>query len=444
MSNTLERRYLILAGLFMSKTIPAVFFMMSLPVILRLEGYSLEVIALLQLAALPYLLKFLWAPLIDRNGAKANHYKKWILWTGLVFGGLLILLGFQDLHHHFTRIVALVMIISVVAATQDIAISALYIKLLSFEERGLGSSSKVMAINLASIMGSGLFLLVYNHLEWQASVSGMGVIVLAVLMPLPLLREEQNASRCTEMFRWTAMFSFIKGRGMPRWFLLILFNSVSASAVYFMLKPLLVDKGVATDTIALLMGFYGMGVAARTSVAPGNKRFQQYLLHRRRAYIDSVILSAVAVTAFIPISLSAESRIALYLAVALINVAVTVASVVSATLIMDFSRAGLESNDYSLQITGIHLGAMLMSAVSGTIVAAIGYTVFFTWQAVFGVAMIVVTATLFKGDWIPKVSLAHQRLEGTPSLCKDGTRETAISPPPAMGHKNRGSIRVRS
>ena len=71
----LDRRHIILGLLFMAKSIPLVFFTMGLPVILRLEGLPLETIGFLQLTGLPYLLKFLWAPLLDRNGRQAGHYK---------------------------------------------------------------------------------------------------------------------------------------------------------------------------------------------------------------------------------------------------------------------------------------------------------------------------------------------------------------------------------
>jgi predicted MFS family arabinose efflux permease len=188
---------------------------------------------------------------------------------------------------------------------------------------------------------------------------------------------------------------------MVRWSTLILLNSLSTSAVFFMMKPFLVDRGVSTDTIAFLVGFYGMSVAALTAMATGSKRFQQYLLRRRRAYIDSVIIGAVAVVLFVPIALSTDAALLLYLAVALINAAITVASVVSATLVMDFSRKHIASVDYALQMTGIHLGGLSMSVFSGLIVSAIGYSAFFLIQALFTGLMILVTASLFRGDWIP-------------------------------------------
>ncbi|WP_321414567.1 MFS transporter [uncultured Desulfobacter sp.] len=400
MAHIYNRQYIILALFFMVRTIPTIFFMMALPVILRLEGFSLDVIALLQLAGVPYLLKFLWAPLLDRGQFQKNHYKKWILGTGLGCGILLTGLGFLDLVHHFRAAVILIMVISVTTSTLDIAISALYIKLFSFEDRGAGSSTKIFGLNLGSILGSGFFLLVYNHFGWQVCITGIGVMILACLFALPWLKEPSQECRETNPFKWGGIFSFFSEPGMVRWTLLIVLNSLSSSAVFFMMKPFLVDQGVATDTIAFLVGFYGMSVAAIAAMAMGSQKFQKYLLQRRRAYIHSVGLSALAVGLFIPMALHPGLTFLLYPAVALINAAISLASVVSATLVMDFSRKDLASVDYALQMTGIHVGGLAMAAVSGLIVNKVGYPQFFAYLAIFAAVMIPVSLALFKGDWV--------------------------------------------
>lgn len=400
MREIFAKRYVVLALLFMVRTIPTFFFMMALPVILRLEGYPLEAIALFQLAGVPYLLKFLWAPLLDRGGVAAGHYKRWVLWSGLVSGLLLLLLGGLNLQHHSRLMMVLVLATSVTTSNLDIAISALYIKLLPFAERGVGSSTKVLGMNLGSLLGGGFFLLVYNHFGWQACLSGIGGMVFCSLALLPLLAEKQQPYTGTDTLRWPTIFNFFRAPGMVRWSLLILLNALSSSAVFFMMKPFLVDRGVSADTIALLVGFYGTGVAAFTAIATGVQRFQRYLLQRRRAYIDSVIISALPVTLFLPISLSGDGLLFLFLAVTLLNVAISISTVVTATLVMDFSRKESASSDYALQMTSIHLGGVGMSAASGLIVAAIGYPAFFLTQTLLACLMIPASIVLFRGDWI--------------------------------------------
>lgn len=147
--------------------------------------------------------------------------------------------------------------------------------------------------------------------------------------------------------------------------------------------------------------FYGMGIASVAAMASSTKVIQAYMLHRRKAFIACAIINAVAVAVFIPVSLQKNLFCMLYIAVALLNTAITLSSVVNSTLVMDFSRKGFGSSDYALQMTGIHIGGMAMAAASGFIVERTGYPAFFTMQAVIGIALVVLTCFLFRGRWIP-------------------------------------------
>lgn len=405
MKDIFDKRYLILALLFMARTIPSMFFLMALPVILRLEGYALEVIALMQLASVPFLLKFLWAPFLDRRGERKKHYKNFILWTGIISSFLLIAMGYLDLKKDFNLLIILVVLTSFFASTLDIAISALYIKLLKFEERGKGSSTKIFGFNLGSILGSGFFLLLYNHFGWQVSVSGIALMVLLSLTLLPFLYEgNQKALKKEKSINLFSIFSFFKKDGMFRWMTLIILNTMPASAVFFIIKPFLVDKGVETDKIAFLMGFYGLTIGAFTSMIAGNQWFQNFLLNRRRAYLISIALCALSLVFFIPIAVSENPILLLYPGIAFLNASITISTIVTDTLVMDFSRKGFASVDYALQMTGIHLGGMLLASISGFIVAKTGYLMFFTVQAGFAGIMIFISLILFNKKLTQKSS----------------------------------------
>jgi predicted MFS family arabinose efflux permease len=278
----------------------------------------------------------------------------------------------------------------------------LYIKLLNSEERGKGSSSKILALNLASILGSGFFLVLYNHAGWRATMLTMGAMVLSALCSLWFLEEKEQKERpAPSNTNWSSLLAFFRGKGMVKWTVLILIHSISTSAVFFMIKPFLVDRGVDPDLIAFVVGFYGMTLAAVVAMATGSRFFQKYLLQRRKAYIASAVINAVAVILFIPIALRHDLFIMLYIAVALLNASITISSVVSTTLVMDFSRKGFESIDYSMQMTGLHVGALAMASASGFIVAQTGYPIFFLMQGLIGIALIFLTVSLFKGKWIP-------------------------------------------
>jgi MFS transporter, putative signal transducer len=60
------RLMLVLLGLYVSQSIPLYLFSAAVPAILREIGVSRTSIGLLSVLALPWIIKFLWAPLVDR------------------------------------------------------------------------------------------------------------------------------------------------------------------------------------------------------------------------------------------------------------------------------------------------------------------------------------------------------------------------------------------
>jgi MFS transporter, PAT family, beta-lactamase induction signal transducer AmpG len=96
-------KWLLLASLYVAQFLPVAFFGQTIPVFLRQQGVSLELIGLTSLLSLPWMLKVLWSPLIDRYGwTKWGHYKFWIVLMQSLMGIAIALwtlptLGFTSL-----------------------------------------------------------------------------------------------------------------------------------------------------------------------------------------------------------------------------------------------------------------------------------------------------------------------------------------------------------
>ena len=73
------QKYGILLSLYLAQSIPMSFFSTVLPVIMRIEEYSLSSIGLIQLIKIPWIVKFLWGPIVDHNARDNMHYRKWII-----------------------------------------------------------------------------------------------------------------------------------------------------------------------------------------------------------------------------------------------------------------------------------------------------------------------------------------------------------------------------
>ena len=67
---TLALKLTVLASLYLAQGLPYGFFTQALPVILREQGFSLKAISVTGLLYLPWLLKFLIAPYVDRSDSR--------------------------------------------------------------------------------------------------------------------------------------------------------------------------------------------------------------------------------------------------------------------------------------------------------------------------------------------------------------------------------------
>lgn len=110
------------------------FFSTAIQVLMRQADYSLSSIALLQLIKLPWILKFLWAPLIDRHCITMKDYKRCIISSEIVYALLILLVGLLDIQTDLYLIIGLVFLSLVCFSYhQDIATDTLAV--LSFDKR---------------------------------------------------------------------------------------------------------------------------------------------------------------------------------------------------------------------------------------------------------------------------------------------------------------------
>lgn len=132
--------------LYIAQAIPMSFFSTAIQVLMRQADYSLSSIALLQLIKLPWILKFLWAPLVDRHCITLKDYKRCIITSEIVYALLILMVGLLDIQTDLYLIIGLVFLSLIASATQDIATDTLAV--LSF-----GKSDKSL-VNSMQSMGS--------------------------------------------------------------------------------------------------------------------------------------------------------------------------------------------------------------------------------------------------------------------------------------------------
>lgn len=388
------QKYGTLLGLYVAQSIPMSFFSTVVPVIMRQEAYSLESIGLLQLIKLPWVLKFLWAPLVDRLSPTIQHYRRWIFVSELFYALILLGIGFFDLAVSFRMIVALLVIAFTLSATQDIATDAFAIRILEKKQRGFGNSMQSSGSFIGTLFGSGVLLMLYPDLGWKGVIYLLVVILLVALLPLWIFtrKEPVRPVQLDKKVRWLDVLTFFgRPRMWKRILLLMLFYS-GLIGMLSMFKPYMVDLGFDIPKIAFISGIYGTGLGVCCALAGGwvlKKWGQQNSLIRIAAFN---LLAPIFFLIFNYFSLPDNW---IYLGAFLLWGGYGMSSTYIYTICMNAVRKGREGTDYSIQIVITHLSGIFLAVISGKVGDALGYNGLFAMELVLGLLVLVLAPVLF-------------------------------------------------
>ncbi|WP_305142992.1 MFS transporter [Kocuria marina] len=176
----------LLWALYTTQFIGAAFLSTGLVGILRDGGTDLGTLGALQLLALVWPVKFLWAPLIDRwaPGRARGHYRSWLLvLQPLMVLALLAMAVFADPQDSLRVLVILAAAFVLFSATQDIAADALSVRGLDRSQHDLGAGVQVGASYIGTVIGGGLALLIYDAWGWRAAVIALALCTAARWSP---------------------------------------------------------------------------------------------------------------------------------------------------------------------------------------------------------------------------------------------------------------------
>lgn len=142
------------------------------------SNVSLMTIGMLSLVGVPYVWKFVWAPIMDRYIPPFFGKRRgWILVTQLGLSLTLFLLANLNPGETPKLIGWLALIIAFLSASQDIAYNAYTTDVLLPTERGLGAASTVLGYRIAMLISGGLALVLADHFGWRITYEVMALLM---------------------------------------------------------------------------------------------------------------------------------------------------------------------------------------------------------------------------------------------------------------------------
>ena len=381
MNNRLQANKLaLLSSLYISQYISLMFFVQAIPVFMREQGASLESIGLIYLLALPILLKVLWSPFIDRYGyTRWGHYRFWIITFQLLLAAVAAVCAFVSLQSNFILLYGLLMVMSTLAASQDIATDALAVGLLTPSERGWGNGIQMAGNYLGGMLGGGVMLVLLNKLGWERSLFALALMVVVALVPILRHREKLPPKKATDKATnvWLDLVHFYRRPGMWRWLMLLTLYVIGGNMAASMFRPLLVDVGLSLTDIGWLLGVVGNGASIFGAVVSG---LLVVSLGRKRSLLVFGLFQILAILICLLPAAGVSNRPILYFVIIVAGFASSAVFTVSSTVMMDKSRLAMAGTEYTAQTSMVYFGSFLAAGISGFIVSKIGY------QGLFGVS----------------------------------------------------------
>lgn len=369
---------LLLTGLYFAQGLPFGFFTQAIPVLLRDAGLSLTAISLTSFLYLPWGLKFLWAPAVDRIGTR----RRWLLATQFGSAGVAFALAATDLTGSLRWLFVAIAAINLLSATQDVATDGLAVRLLGPRERGLGNGIQTGAYRLGMIAGGGGLLWVYAESGWRVLLLTLGGLILLCTIPVVLLARDEpeddvarpvgpapGGGLSTEWWRR------LRRPGVLALIGLLAAYKFGNAMVSSIAGPFLHDVGLAIKEIALVSGALSSAGALLGSALGGWWAF-------RRGRRSALLLGGIAQTVTIALYIVAALGIGGFPMVVAANLTEHVfggaATVALFTLMMDASERDHAGADYTVlacAVVAAQGAAGFAGGVSGDL---LGYAPTFT------------------------------------------------------------------
>ncbi len=373
----------------------------ALPVYLRERGLSRTAIGFLGLLAVPWFLKALWAPLVDRySWARFGRRKSWIVPLQLLLAGVALAGTRAFDQESLTPLLVVVLVMNLIAATQDIAVDGLAVDVLGRRELGTGNIAQVVGYKIGMLFSGGLLLALNDVIGWSGIFVAMALFCgAAMLVALPF-QEPPPAAEGPAVLSSLREVMLAPGTG----WLLVLCGTykLGEAMVDAMFKPFLVDAQYTPAQIGLWIGTYGKAFGIAGSVAGGVLAWRMDLL---RAVGMTAVLRAVPLFAVLALSLVPFSDLAVIATLCAEHFFAGALTTAMFAYMMSRVDRRIGATHYTLLATVEVLGKMPGGFASGLIADRFGYPAVFALGAVLSVAYLAV---------LPPMRAAASRLSPQP------------------------------
>ena len=342
------------------------------------EGVDLTVIGMMALVGLPYTLKFIWSPLLDRFTLPfLGRRRGWLLLAQLALILSIACLGLTSPRDNPWLVASVAFLVTFFSASQDIVVDAYRREDLADEELGLGSSLYVNGYRVGMLLASGGGLIMADHMSFASVYLIMAACMLPGVITTILAKEPQTPCGTPHSLKEAVIEPLVEyfSRSGALWILaFILFYKIGDTMASAMTTPFYLDIGFTKTEIGAVVKLFGFWATIVGSLIGGITMLR---LGINRSLWIFGFLQALSTAGFAVLARIGPSVAALSGVIAFENLSSGMGTAAYVAFMASITNKKFTATQYALLSSLMGVPRVLASAPTGFMAKQSGWETFF-------------------------------------------------------------------
>jgi PAT family beta-lactamase induction signal transducer AmpG len=361
------------------------------------SGIDLTTIGMLSLVGVPYSLKFLWAPLLDRYQVPfLGRRRGWMLVFQVALVASLFFLSMLDPKTNVTLVCLVSLLIAFCSASQDIVLDAYRREILSDEELGLGSSVYIAGYRIAIIVSGALALNMADNMSWSMVYKIMAVLMAPALIFTFIFPDENKHIKAPGNLRDAVvgpLKDFFVRKGAWVILLFILLYKVGDSMASNMTTPFILELGYSKSDMGNIAKTFGMMATILGGIIGGVMMLR---MNMKWSLVFFGILQAVSTLGFAWLPSMPLSLTSLAIVIAFENLASGMGTAAYAGYMASLTNKQFTATQYALFTALMGVPRTILSSPTGWMAERLGWEQFFVFCTVVAVPGLLLLIPVFR------------------------------------------------
>jgi PAT family beta-lactamase induction signal transducer AmpG len=341
-------------------------------------GVDLTVIGMMALVGLPYTLKFLWAPFLDRFTLPfLGRRRGWMLLAQIALTVSIAGLGRSDPTQNPWLLAFAAFLVTFFSASQDIVVDAYRREDLSDEELGLGSSLYINGYRVGMLLASGGGLIMADHMDFSMVYLILAGCMLPGLLTTLLAPEPETPAGTPRTMREAVVDPLVEyfSRKDALWILVfILLYKVGDTMASAMTTPFYLDIGFSKSEIGAVVKLFGFWATIAGGLAGG---IMMLRLGINRCLWVFGFLQAASTAGFALLANVGYSVPMLSAVIAFENLSSGMGTAAYAAFMASITNKKFTATQYALLTSLMGIPRVFASAPTGFLAKNVGWETFF-------------------------------------------------------------------